>query len=840
VEDYHESLVTIPPAYAQQAGQSEREVMYYRYENLPSLVKGGSVEPQWRADGSSFWYAEGDPNDTVIYKVDPEANTKELLFDAARLRKALTPLLGHEPPYRGLPFQEFTWVNDENAVKFTVENKSFILRLDTYTITPAPPLSEAEKNRMIPQSIPGEREILSPDERWFVGVKEYNLWLQSASDGSSVQLTTDGIEGYEWVPQGALGLPWANWSADSSQLAVRQVDYREVARMPLVNWLEPMPEVQWVAHSRAGEPLPRVELYVVDIRSKQKIHLLNTDKEKYQKVGTCGWHPDGSELFFVRWNRTNRKVQLMAANPATGAIRVVLAETHKTFWSAFAGTSGTFFTLLKNGTRFLWMSEQDGWRHIYLYDLEGTLIRRLTEGSFPVVKLVAVDERLGWIYFTAHGDRQRPYDTHLYRVNLEGEDFTRLTEAPGQHAIEFSPSKRFFLDTHSTIARPSAVDLKRADGKLLQTLSKANIDALKELKWKPPEEFVVKAADGKSDLWGVLYKPYDFDPNKKYPVLEFIYGSPHATNVIRTFGRRTSSHSLPQLGFIVFRVDGRGTPERGKAFQDVGHRQMNCVIPDHLAVLEQLAAQRPYMDTSRVGIYGVSNGGYHTIRALLLAPDVYHVGVASSSVIDWQDMASGEWWQGLPQENKEGPEYGSNLPLAGNLKGKLLIVHGTGDRTAVFSGTMKMVDALARAGKPYDLIILPGAGHGLDWGKQYDREARRRYFREHLKPVPIVEITEPVEGSFEPGKPVPIKAKASASADARVLRVEFLVDGRPIGVDAEPPYEFNWREAKKGRHVITAKVYDSTGRNEPSKPVTLGVGMRVPESSVSRSTDAAQ
>jgi dipeptidyl aminopeptidase/acylaminoacyl peptidase len=677
--------------------------MYYRYLNLQSLVKGGSVRPHWMADGSSFWYAEGDPDNTIIYKVDPEANTKEPLFDTNRVRRALTPLLGHEPPGQCLPFRNFTFVDGEKAVEFVVENQPFILRLDTYTISPARPLSVTEKNRMV-----GEVEVLSPDGRWFVIVKEHNLWLRSTSDASSVQLTTDGIEGYEWGyvglnPSGWYGFPLAKWSADSSQLAVKKLDYREVAKMPLVNWLEPTPEVQWLLYARAGEPMHRTELYVVDIRSKQQVRL-DTGKEQDQWLGICGWRLDGSELLFLSINRTFRKVELMAADPTTGATRVVLTETYKTFWSAPLGEGGRFFTLLKDGNRFLWMSERDGWKHLYLYDLDGTLIRRLTEGSFPVVDLVAVDERLGWVYFTAHGDQQRPYDTHLYRVNLEGEGFTRLTEASGQHAIEFSPSKQFFLDTHSTIARPPAVDLRRADGTLLQTLSKANIDALKELKWDPPEEFVVKAVDGQTDLWGVLYKPYDFDPNKKYPVVESIYGGPQTTLVPRTFGRRVSRQALAQLGFIVFIVDGRGTPERGKAFQDVGHGQYSHVIPDHVSALKQLAAQRPYMDLSRVGIYGHSRGGGNTIRALLLVPDVYHVGVASAPKTDWNPFH--EAWMGLPQENKEGYEEASNLRWAGNLKGKLLLVHGTSDPGTLFSGTIKMVDALARAGKPYEVVSI--------------------------------------------------------------------------------------------------------------------------------------
>ena len=362
-----------------------------------------------------------------------------------------------------------------------------------------------------------------------------------------------------------------------------------------------------------------------------------------------------------------------------------------------------------------------------------------------------MDEKRGWIYFTAHGERQRPfdraqgkpYDIHLYRVNLKGKSFSQLTEATGQHAIHFAPSKEFFLDTHSTTARPPRVELRRADGTLLQTLAKENIDALKELKWSPPEEFVIKAADGKTDLYGVLYKPYDFNPQKKYPVIEVIYAGPQYYEVPHAFTHphgfdfhAEHGQALAQLGFIAFVVDGRGTPGRGKEFQDVAYGNIGRhEIPDHVAALKQLAEKRPYMDLSRVGIFGKSLGGYLSLRALLLAPDVYHVGIAIAPVAD---LYVGHWieaYMDLPEKNKEAYEYASNLRLAENLKGKLLLIHGTSDGNGPFSQTMKMVEALIRAGKPYDLLVLPEETHYFtDAATKYIQEAIRRYFQEHLKP----------------------------------------------------------------------------------------------------------
>ncbi len=741
-------------ACAAEPTSSEREAMYYRYLEFASYVKGGSIEPHWMADGSSFWYAEGDPNNTIIYKVNPEANTKTPLFDTARLRQALTVLLGHEPPYRGLPFDEFTFVEGEKAVKFAVEDKEFILHLNTYAITRAPALSEEEKSRLVPQVVRKRLniirplwEVLSPDRRWFAGIKDHNLSLRSTTDGRSVQITTDGIKDFEWgFLQGGEAGPWAEWSPDSSKLAVKKVDSRKVAPIPIVHWLKPAVEVEWVPFpfARLDGPLRQSELFVLDILSKQQVRV-DTGEEPDQYIHIVGWRPDGSELLFLRMNREFKKLELMAANPTTGSTRVVLTEIQKTFivGEDFSSLWPWLFTLLEDGNRFIWISERDGWNHLYLYDLDGTLIRRLTEGTFPVVRVIALDEKAGWVYFSAHADRQRPYDLHLYRVDLEGKGFTRLTEATGWHGTQFSPSKEFFLDTHSSLDRAQRVELRWADGTLLQTLAQANIDALKELKWKPPEEFVVKASDGETDLYGILYKPYDFDPDKKYPVIEYIYAGPQMHVARHTFmggnwydRMPVAAQALAQLDFVIFIVDGRGTPGRGKEFQDVVYGNFGRhEIPEHVAVLKQLAATRSYMDLSRVGIYGSSWGGYFTIRAMLLAPDVYRVGVASSGLAEPIGTLV-EPYLGLLHDNKEAYEYASNLRVAGNLKGKLLLLVGTSE--VLFGTNMKMVEAFILAGKPYDLNVFPEQKHGFNnWpgiASRYHWETLRRYFQEHLKP----------------------------------------------------------------------------------------------------------
>ena len=380
-------------------------------------------------------------------------------------------MLKHEPPYKGVPFEEFAFVEGEKAVKFTVDGKEFILRLDNYSITRVPALSEAEKSWLVPQivwrvfprSASDFLEVLSPDGRWFAGLKDYNLWLRSTDDGRSVQLTTDGIEDYKWGGYDA-GPSWARWSPDSLKVALTKVDWREVSKIPVVHWLNPVVEVDWEHYRpvglRAGGPTYQTEIFIVDILAERQVRV-DTGQEPDQRIYIVGWQPDGSELLFVSLSRDFKKVNLMAADPATGSSRVVLTETDKTFLN-LNYLRASVSPLLEDGERFIWMSERDGWNHLYLYDMDGNLIRRLTEGVFPVIRVITVDEQAGWVYFLAFADRQRSLDRHLYRVNLEGNNFTQLTEATGWHASQFSPSKEFFLDTHSSVARPPVVELRRA------------------------------------------------------------------------------------------------------------------------------------------------------------------------------------------------------------------------------------------------------------------------------------------------------------------------------------------------------------------------------------------
>ena len=759
------SLLLPFPATAQQSLDPERDAIYARYMEIPNLIRSGVVCPDvgplggascvvnWMADGQSFWFAEGEPDRTVIYRVDPANATIQPLFDTERLRESLTGALGHEPPYQGLPFATFAFADaTERWIRFTVAGRHFELDLDDYSVTPRPQAEvEAETRARLRRiregftsGAPPVMEAPSPDGRWLLTERDHDLWLRSGFDGRERPVVEDGEADYAWTVEGAM------WAPDGVRAAVMKVDERAMERVPIVHWLKQIEEVEWASYAKAGNPLPRQELHIVDVAGRRTVAVklanasapddANSPASGDYIVSPVGWLPDGSEFLFLKMARSYRTLHLVAADPVTGNTRVVLEETQPTFIKGI-GTTPSWRALarpLADGKRFLWISERDGWDHIYLYNLDGTLIRRLTEGEWPVLGIVHVDEARRHLYFNGHMDRDRPYDTHLYRVSLDGGEVLRITEGEGQHSATVSPNGAYVVDTHSSLGRPPRTEVRTSDGEFVYVVTEADVSALDELGWSPPEEFVVTAADGETALHGVIYKPRDFDPSRKYPVIDYIYNGPFVTWVPRTFtdGRGISQAALAQLGFVVFMVDGRGTTERGKAFQDVAYRNFGRnEIPDHRAAMENAAASRPWMDLDRVGIHGGSWGGYMTVRALLLEPDFYDVGVAVNGVYDIHDQNAWaiEPYMDRPWENPDGYEYGSSLRLAGQLRGKLLLMHGTSDVNATFSATMKMVEALIRAGKPHDLIVVPEQPHWFTGqSAQFTDAARRRYFQEHL------------------------------------------------------------------------------------------------------------
>ncbi|MEO8450880.1 MAG: DPP IV N-terminal domain-containing protein [Gemmatimonadota bacterium] len=717
--------------------QLSRDSVYRRLRDFPSRVKGGSIEAHWMADGRSFWYRDGAPAQTTFNRVDPATGAAAPLFDTGRVRSGLAKILGHEPPYQGLPFDTFDFVDGEKAIRFSLEGQAFRLELADYRISrDGTPVA---KPPAAPPALGGPQELPAPRGSWTALLQGSDLALRSADDGRTVPLTSDGVERFPWILTGAA------WSPGGDHLLALKEDRRQIHFIPVVHWLKSNhEEITYSPYAATGEAVERAELFVIDVRSGRRV-AIEVGDDAEQSIRPLGWRAGGTEVLFLRADRLFKQVDLMAASAATGKSRVILAERQPTFVEGLAFSPATLYYPIADGSRFIWRSERDGWSHLYLYDGNGTLVRRLTTGEAPVEAVAAIDEKGGWVYYIAHGDRDRPYDEAVYRVDLEGKRAGKLTDGTGVHAPAFSPDKSVFLDTHSSVDRPPEVVLRRSDGTLVRSLAKADISELEAVHWRAPEEFRVKAADGTTDLYGVLYKPFDFDASKSYPVVDLQYMGNFTHSAPHRFAGTwlgDDAQSLTQLGFVVYIVDARGTTGRGKAFQDFTVGNVGKIeVPDHVATLRQLAKTRPFMDTTRVGITGYSWGGYFTLRAMLTAPEVFSVGVSGAPVVDFMAATSPiEPYMGLPQANPGDYDQGSNLPLAGRLEGKLLMTIGTSDVNVTFNHTMRMVNAFIKAGKFFDLIVLPEETHGLTPAAlAYYNEARNRYLVEHL-------ITHPLRG----------------------------------------------------------------------------------------------
>ncbi|MFC4311921.1 prolyl oligopeptidase family serine peptidase [Steroidobacter flavus] len=704
-----------------------------RFMDPVGLVVGGRVVPNWLSDGASFWYAQGGPSDTVILRVDGATGHVAPLFDVHRTRQALGALLRRDLPNRGLPFETVADLG-EDRYRFSFDGADYVLSTRDYSITPEVMPSLAGTPRMYerprwltkPIRVP---EVPAPDKRWFASIAQGNVMLRKPGSDELIALTTDGARDFEWDIETAAfqpatmtlpGRAQTPWSPEGRWLFATKVDRRAVPDLPYVRYRHRQ-ETTTMKIQRAGGPLDIVQPYVIDVSARQ-VRALD--------VGTCedrfftliGWLPDGSEVLFTRHSRDFKSVEVLAANPKSGAIRTVLRESAATFIAIQHEVlygANNHATLLEDGSGLIWRSASTGWNHFYLYSLDGKQVRALTAGEFPAIDVVAVDLWGGWIYVTAHHDQERPYDTHLCRVGLSGGTLERLTPLDGENVVYVSPARKTFIAINSRPDRPFRTDFHAADGRHLTTVERANVAALEAMNPGGSEEFKVTAADGKTALWGVMHKPRDLDARKKYPVIVRIYAAPSTSIVAHGFGLGDCSHSrldhaLTELGYVVLSVDSRGTPGRSKAFHDVVYRNWGREeIPDHVATLRELAQRHSFIDLDRVGIWGHSWGGYFAIRAMAQAPDVFHVGVATAPAVDPYDAFLFEPYLDLPARAEAAYEYASLYSSAAGIVGKLMLVCGTAD-PMVCSNTLQMSQHLIRARIDHELVVLPDAGHRFE------------------------------------------------------------------------------------------------------------------------------
>jgi dipeptidyl aminopeptidase/acylaminoacyl peptidase len=555
-----------------------------------------------------------------------------------------------------------------------------------------------------------------------------------ADNSGATRMTLQGAENYGWGVMGDFA-----WNADGTLFLALRMDDRAVHRIPIVDYGSAIERVTYAEYPKTGMPLPVHEVYIVDPAAGVAHPAKLDTRDAY--VWFLGWRSTVSEALVMRMSRDGKRLELFAVE-ADGTSRLLAHDERPgTFVAALDFSTENWVwqvTALPGDSGFLWMSEREGWRHVYHYGWDGALKRQVTSGALPVHRVVRVDSAQRLIYMIASADSNRPYDRHVYRVGFDGTGFRALTSAPGQHEAAFSSSGDFFVDSYSNLTQPHTAELRRADGTLIKVLGKAATAQLDAVGYKPPEEFRVKASDGITDLYGVIYRPADFDPSRRYPVIDYIYAGPfisvHQTTYRPSQAMHRISAALAQMGFVVAMLDARGTPGRGKAFQDANYGRIGEIeIPDHVAALKEIARSRPWIDTTRAGIVGHSWGGYFALHGMLQAPDFFKVGYAGAPGDLTEAASINEPNMGLLSSNRGGYDAASNIGRASALRGRLKIMHGTSDTMAPLSTTMRMMQAFIAANRTFDLLIMPGQPHGPAGAQgRYYREDVRRYMATHL------------------------------------------------------------------------------------------------------------
>jgi len=733
----------ILPSFAQAQGTlaDYQRAQSFLPGNLRTKISLADVRPDWIEHSDRFWYRTDGPRGSQFIMVDAAANTSAPAFDQERLAASLSRAAGHEYKSADLPFYTFEYVDNGEAIRFQVSDAEFTCRLSNY---------ECAKSA---RSSSSEYENLSPDGRWAAFVKDHNLFVRNTSTGELIQLTRDGVPGWDYatplpdlralVNEGVLNgedvreRPEVFWSPDSSKLVTFRIDSRNSGRFTSLQFVPPdqiRPKAYNYVYPLPGEGLPSAEVMVFDVLTGQRTDVKTAPLEiPFQGgPGFFQWSPDGKSFFYEHGTRGNKETELRVVDAENGEQKVLISEQD----GLYIDPGEHFFRYVPGEGGIVWSSEKDGWNHLYLYDENGHSENQITKGSWVVRQLESVDAKNHEIYFLASGREkdEDPYLTHLYRVNFDGSGLALLTPEHANHTVSISPDNRFFVDSYSRPDLPGESVLRRTkDGSEVRILEKADIGTLLKTGWKFPTPFEGKATDDSTNLYGVIVRPSNFDSSKKYPIIEQVYTGPQGFFVPKTFAAALRLQSIAELGFVVVMVDGRGTTGRSRAFHEYSYHNLGGAFADHVAMIKQMAAKYSYMDITRVGIYGTSAGGYGSAHAILQFPDFYKVCVSTSG--DHDARLDKAWWNEQYQGYPVGKDYEeqSNVTLAGQLKGHLLLIHGDIDNNVHPVETMRLVDALMAANKNFDMLFVPNMLHG-DSGPHALYVTRRRwdYFVQYL------------------------------------------------------------------------------------------------------------
>jgi dipeptidyl aminopeptidase/acylaminoacyl peptidase len=722
-----------------------------KYQNL---AIGVTDQTRWIQNTNRLWYRKSVKGGYEFVLVDAETKARGPAFDHARLAASLSTALNRTITPLELPFNQFTFIDGQSTIEFQVTERGAAAGPPPQGPPQAPPwrctLADYKCSQQQrtggrggrgggggglagpvrpPFEINGAEPKKSPDGKLEALLNNYNVAVREVGKRDLTLLSTDGSEGGYYDPDSIV------WSPDSRKVAAYKV---KPGFRRFVHYVESSPEDQLqpkhstMQYAKPGDVVDVETPVLFHIDTKKQLFVDNALFPNAYDVSRMEWRKDSSAVTFEYNQRGHQLYRVIAIDAVTATPRVLISEEPKTF---FCYSGKKFRADIDDGKEIVWMSERDGWNHLYLYNgTTGVVKNQITRGEWVVRNVVQVDEKAKQVFFSASGmyPGKDPYFVHYYRINLDGTGLTPLTRTDANHSVVFSPDTKHYVDTYSRVDLAPVTELRRtADQTLVQELEHADIAGLVKAGWKAPEVFIAKGRDGTTDIWGVIFRPTHFDPSKKYPVIENIYAGPQSSFVPKAFGGYNAMQAQAEIGFIVVQIDGMGTSNRSKAFHDVAWKNIkDAGFPDRILWHKAAAAKYSYYDITRVGLYGTSAGGQNALGGLLFFPEFYKAAVSASGCHDnrMDKIWWNEQWMGWPL----GPEYAesSNVDNAYRLQGKVLLLVGEMDQNVDPASTYQVVNELIKHNKDFELLVIPGAGHTN--GGPYGDHKRYDFFTRHF------------------------------------------------------------------------------------------------------------
>ncbi len=711
---------------------------YERANNIGKQLTGkvwhSDIRPAWIGRTDQLIFEDRSPEGKDFIIADVVKKTRKKAFDVVKLADALGKATRDTIKASDLPLRNLVMADDLKSVTFEYSGSVYKCDLKKYTVTrereARRPFAWGGDNRW-PWGFRNEltgRPDTSPDKKMTAFIRDYNLWIRMLKEKKEYQLSNDGGIGKYYSAS-------VYWSPDSKKIMAYLVI---PAEKHMISYVESSPEGQLqpkyytYEYPKPGDAVPQFFPQIFDVAEKKHIVVDESMILNQYSLEEFRWDSLGNSVTFEYNKRGHQVYRVMKIDAATGKMNIIIDEQSPTFID-YSGKRYRYD--VKETGEIIWASERDGWNHLWLYDGNtGKVKNQITKGEWPVRGVVSVDVKERTIIFTASGrEKGDPYLIHYYRVGFDGSGLTHLTPADGNHEALFSDNGKYFVDTWSRVDLPPvSVVRSMSDGSEVMKLTEADVKDLLATGWQYPEVFTAKGRDGVTDIWGVIIRPLNFDPTRKYPVIENIYAGPHSSFVPKSFRPSFSNmNSLAELGFIVVQIDGMGTSNRSKKFHDVAWKNIkDAGFPDRILWMKAAAEKYPYMDIERVGIYGTSAGGQNSTGALLFHPEFYDVAVSSCGCHDnrMDKIWWNEAWMGWPVDQSY--IESSNVENAHLLKGKLLLINGEMDNNVDPASTTQLVNALIKAGKDFDYLLVPGMQHSS--GGVYGERRRMDFFVEHL------------------------------------------------------------------------------------------------------------